>query len=253
MQEYKDVCGDHNEKGRWNRSTKEFRFDRYQRGAMFSHRVALEYVARQQNETRMVIFEDDIRLGDLIKEELVNKGFGKDKDFASMQKPKHGSTEGSDFAAIAEKEKTGQKLADTDAAKETRARIAAFLSDKKNANADVAYLGHGYGGYLTHAYVWTPAGARKALASIDFCQQNRGARSPYGALVPLDQMMGQLCQAEKITSGGWNRFVTNETTGAKEAVKVAGAKLHCVYAQGGRASNFDLDENRVVHHYTYTL
>ena len=108
--------------------------ERFARGCMFAHRVAMETV--RDGGERAVIFEDDIHV--------------------SADKPR----------AI---ELINRSLADTE-------------------DRDVVYLGHCFDTWCTHAYVWTPSGAAKALDNVDWCSNN-----------PIDVQLGDLCSAGTLT------------------------------------------------------
>ena len=201
MWEYQNVCGAaHADKKRWGRTEEEFKSDRYMRGVMFAHRVALEYIARQAEGIRHIIFEDDFVLGDRV-----------DKDGKVLHKSD--TQQAVDFS---------------------KDEIAKFLNEDDNKIADVAYIGHAHRGWHLHAYAWTPEGARKALVLVDWCQTNRGLRSPIGTVIPLDVILGGLCWRESMLSQDNNfRNVPEMENGVVRAHKEGNAHLKCVYANNG--------------------
>ena len=160
MKEYRDVCGDYTDASRWNRTASEFKTDNYRRGCAFAHRVALEQIAVAENNTRRIIFEDDI--------------------VSPYETQQHGDPEYKENAA------------------RSRVDIMNFLETTKDAGVDVAYIGHCFNGNCTHALAVTPEGARKVLQLVDWCQPNKGTNSPEGKIQPVDEILRKYCAADKL-------------------------------------------------------
>lgn len=180
MKEYKDVCGDHTVASKWGRTAHEFKQDSYRRGCAFAHRVALEQIAESENKKRRVIFEDDI--------------------VSPYETQQHGDPKYMENAA------------------RSRGEIMNFLEGTKEA--DLAYIGHCFNGNCLHAYAVTPEGARKVLGLVDWCQPNRGTKSPEGDFEPIDEILKKHCAADQLLDG--DRPNGNEPP--------QGAKLKCAYA-----------------------
>lgn len=90
--------------------------------------------------------------------------------------------------------------------------VQGFLD--RNANVDVAYIGHCFGDQCMHAYALTPTAAKKALDHIDWC----GKR-------PVDNQLADMCASKQLScayapngpvqSGSWGSGLIHQKTGGE--------------------------------------